>query len=70
MQQGWKDSSTSSLKFETVELTDGTGEDHEFHFRTNLFGPGEITGNEFGHMLMTFEGWQFKMLIADKSEAS
>jgi hypothetical protein len=28
----------------------------------------DITWNEFGHMLMSFEGWQFKMAIADKSE--
>jgi hypothetical protein len=141
------------VKFEPVGLTDCTGEVHEFHFRTNLFGPGvaidafelrngdpagyqfqiigdpeedmlvllgrliqkmrralatkhltegqyglriaddrvvrgkieadidqddrvplliidgkEITWNEFGRMLMSFEGWQFKMMIADKSE--
>jgi hypothetical protein len=28
----------------------------------------EITWDEFGHMLMTFEGWQFKLEIRDKSE--
>ena len=28
----------------------------------------EIDWDEFGHMLMTFEGWQFKLTIADKSE--
>ena len=28
----------------------------------------EITWNEFGRMLMSFEGWQFKMEVADKSE--
>jgi hypothetical protein len=28
----------------------------------------EITWEEFGHMLMTFEGWQFKLEIRDKSE--
>ncbi len=27
-------------KFEPVGLTDCAGEVHEFHFRTNLFGPG------------------------------
>ena len=27
-------------KFEPVGLADCTGEVHEFHFRTNLFGPG------------------------------
>jgi hypothetical protein len=134
-------------------LTDCNGEVHEFHFRTNLFGPGvpidafelrngdpagyqfqiigepeedflvllgrliqkmrralstkhltqgqfgvqiadhgvvrgkiewdddydgrvplliidgkEITWNDFGRMLMSFEGWQFKLTVADKSE--
>ena len=141
------------VKFEPVGLTDCTGEMHEFHFRTNLFGPGvaidgfelrnghpagyqfqiigdpeedlpvllgrliqrmrralatkhltegqfglqiadhrvvrgkidadidqdgrvplliidgkEITWDEFGRMLMSFEGWRFKMTLADKSE--
>ena len=28
----------------------------------------EITWQEFGCMLMTFEGWQFKLEIRDKSE--
>ena len=28
----------------------------------------EIDWEEFGRMLMTFEGWQFKLRIADKSE--
>jgi hypothetical protein len=28
----------------------------------------EISWNEFGRMLMTFEGWQFKLEIRDKSE--
>jgi hypothetical protein len=141
------------VRFEPVGLTDCAGEVHEFHFRTNLFGPGvaidafelrdghpagyqfqiigdpeddvlvllgrliqkvrralatkhltdgqfglqiaddrvvrgkieadidqddrvplliidgkEITWNEFGRMLMSFEGWQFKMEVADKSE--
>ena len=140
-------------KFEPVGLTDCAGEVHEFHFRTNLFGPGvavdafelrdgspagyhfqiigdpaddllvllgrliakirralavkylvdgelglqigdsrvvqgmvesdrdddgrtplliidgrEVTWDEFGRMLMSFEGWQFKLNIADKSE--
>ena len=140
-------------KFEPVGLTDCTGEVHEFHFRTNLFGPGvaidafelrdglpagyqfqiignpeddllvlfgqliqkmrrglstkhlvdgqhglqiadhrvvrgkiewddahdgrvplliidgrEITWDELGRMLMSFEGWQFKLTVADKSE--
>ena len=140
-------------RFEPVALADSTGELHEFHFRTHLFGPGvaldafelrdgdpagysfqiigeptddllallgrliekmhralsvkhvvdgehglqiadhrvvrgriewddahngrlpllvidgrEIDWNEFGRMLMSFEGWQFKLTIADKSE--
>ncbi|MGB7758714.1 MAG: hypothetical protein WBL61_02740 [Bryobacteraceae bacterium] len=29
-----------------------------------------ITWDHFGHMLMTFEGWQFKLEILDKSEES
>lgn len=28
----------------------------------------EITWDEFGRMLMSFEGWQFKLNIGDKSE--
>ena len=28
----------------------------------------EITWDEFGRMLMSFEGWQFKLNLADKSE--
>jgi len=28
----------------------------------------EITWDEFGRMLMNFEGWQFKLEIRDKSE--
>ena len=28
----------------------------------------EIAWDEFGRMLMTFEGWQFKLEIRDKSE--
>jgi hypothetical protein len=28
----------------------------------------EINWDELGHMLMTFEGWQFKLTISDKSE--
>jgi hypothetical protein len=141
------------VKFEPVGLTDSTGEMHEFHFRTNLFGPGvaidafelrdgypagyqfqiigdpeedllvllgrliqkmrhalatkhlmegqfglqiadhrvvrgkieadidqdgqvplliidgkEITWAEFGRVLMSFEGFQFKLMVADKSE--
>jgi hypothetical protein len=141
-------------RFEPVGLVDCTGEVHEFHFRTHLFGPGvalesfelrdgrpagyqfkiignptddlfvllgrliekmrrtlstkhvkdgqlgglqitdhrvvrarigwddaqdgrvplliidgrEITWEEFGHMLMSFEGWQFKLQVADQSE--
>ena len=140
-------------KFQPVGLTDCTGEVHEFHFRTNLFGMGvaldafelrdgspagyqfqiignpeddllvlfgkliqkmrrglstkhlidgqhglqiaddrvvrgkiewdvahdgrlplliidgrEVTWDELGRMLMSFEGWQFKLTVADKSE--
>ena len=28
----------------------------------------EITWDELGRMLMSFEGWQFKLTVADKSE--
>lgn len=28
----------------------------------------EIDWRQFGRMLMTYEGWQFKLTIADKSE--
>lgn len=28
----------------------------------------EVTWDEFGHMLMTFEGWQFRLAIRDRSE--
>lgn len=141
------------VTFEPVQLADCTGENHEFHFRTHLFGTGvaldafelrdghpdgyqfqiigdpqgdllvllgrliekmrrglsvkhvsngkyglqiadhrvvrgtiewddsqdgsvpllnvdgrEITWHEFGRMLMSFEGWQFKVEIRDKSE--
>ncbi len=141
-------------RFDPVSLRDSTGRAHEFHFRTNLFGPGvaidafeladgyragynfqiigdpeedllvlfgrliekmrralaikhlvkgedgqlqiadhrvvrarigwneedkgrtpmliidgrEIDWEELGRMLMTFEGWQFKLSIADKSD--
>jgi hypothetical protein len=142
-----------NAKFEPVGLVDSTGEVHEFHFRTHLFGTGvaldafelsdghpagydfqiigdpegdqlvllgrliekmrralstkhltdgdhglqisgervvcgrvecgdarnggvplliidgrEIGWKEFGRMLMSFEGWQFKLTIRDKSE--
>jgi hypothetical protein len=140
------------LNFEPVRLADYSGQAHEFHFRTRLFGPGvaldafelrdgspagyqfqiigdpeedllallgrlidrmrralsvrhvqdteygmqvadkvvrariewdeaedggvpliivdgrELAWDEFGRMLMTFEGWQFKLEIRDKSE--
>lgn len=28
----------------------------------------EIDGDEFGRMLMSYEGWQFRLQIADKSD--
>jgi hypothetical protein len=28
----------------------------------------EITWDEMGRMLMSFEGWQFKLTVADKSD--
>ena len=150
-QWGWQ--GFEHAKFEPVGLADCTGEVHEFHFRTNLFGTGvaidafelrdgdpagyqfqiigdpeddllvllgqliqkirrglstkhlvdgqhglqiadhrvvrgkiewddahdgrvplliidgrEITWDELGRMLMSFEGWQFKLTVADKSE--
>jgi hypothetical protein len=30
----------------------------------------EITWEQFGKMLMTFEGWQFKLELLDRSEES
>lgn len=136
--------------FTPIRLTDCTGEVHEFHLRSRLFGPGvaldafelrggyqfqiigepnedplallqrlvekirralstkylrpgelglqiadaivqgriewddghdgpvprliidgrEVTWEEFGHLLMSFEGWQFQLKIFDKSEES
>ena len=50
------------LDFKPVTLTDGAGEEHEFHFRTHLFGTGvaldafEIRG---GHPA----GYQFKVIV-------
>lgn len=28
----------------------------------------EVSWEEFGRMLMSFEGWQFRMVIGDRSE--
>ena len=33
-----------------------------------VIGGREITWKEFGHMLMIFEGFQFKLQISDRSE--
>lgn len=30
----------------------------------------EVTWEQFGRMLMTFEGWQFKMELLDRSDES
>jgi hypothetical protein len=54
------------VKFEPVGLTDCTGEMHDFHFRTNLFGPGvAIDAFELrnGHPA----GYQFQ-IIGDPEE--
>ena len=42
----------------------------DYHGRTPLLmiDGREITWDEFGRMLMSFEGWQFKLNLADKSE--
>ena len=48
-------------KFEPVGLTDCAGEVHEFHFRTNLFGPGvSIDAFELRDGLPS--GYQFQII--------
>ncbi len=44
--------------------------DRDYDGRTPLLiiDGREVTWNEFGRMLMSFEGWQFKLNLADKSE--
>jgi hypothetical protein len=46
------------------------GSDKESGVRTPMLtiDGQEISWEEFGRMLMTFEGWQFRMEIADRSE--
>jgi hypothetical protein len=42
--------------------------DHDGRVPLLVIDGREITWDEFGHMLMSFEGWQFKLNLADKSE--
>ena len=44
--------------------------DRDYDGRTPLLiiDGREVTWDEFGRMLMGFEGWQFKLNLADKSE--
>jgi hypothetical protein len=46
------------------------GSDEESGVRTPMLtiDGQEISWEEFGRMLTTFEGWQFRMEIADRSE--
>jgi len=54
------------VKFEPVRLTDCTGETHEFHFRTHLFGTGvALDGFELRHGHPA--GYQFQ-IIGDPEE--
>lgn len=48
----------------TIEWDDA----HDGHVPLLIIDGREITWEEFGRMLMTFEGWQFKLEIRDKSE--
>src|SRR6266536_1367366 len=42
--------------------------DHDGRVPLLIIDGREITWDEFGRMLMSFEGWQFKLNLADKSE--
>ena len=44
--------------------------DRDYDGRTPLLiiDGSEVTWDEFGRMLMSFEGFQFKLNLADKSE--
>lgn len=43
-------------------------EDHNGRVPLLVIDGREITWDEFGRMLMSFEGWQFKLNLGDKSE--
>jgi len=43
-------------------------EGHDGRMPLLIIDGREVTWEAFGHMLMTFEGWQFKMEIRDRSE--
>lgn len=45
----------------------GWDEDQDGHVPLLTIDGREITWREFGRMLMTFEGWQYKLEIRDKS---
>ena len=42
--------------------------DHDGRVPLLIIDGREITWDELGRMLMSFEGWQFKLTVADKSE--
>ena len=48
----------------TIEWDDA----HDGHVLLLIIDGRQITWEEFGRMVMTFEGWQFKLEIRDKSE--
>jgi hypothetical protein len=41
---------------------------HDGHVPLLAIDGREVTWDELGRMLMSFEGWQFKLTVADKSE--
>jgi hypothetical protein len=43
-------------------------ERHGGHLPQLVIDGREINWDQFGSMLMNYEGWQFKLTIADKSE--
>lgn len=58
------------LQIADHQLTRGTiawDDAHDGHVPLLIIDGREITWEDFGRMLMTFEGWQFKLEIRDKS---
>jgi hypothetical protein len=43
-------------------------DEHEGRLPLLVIDGREVSWNAFGRMLMTFEGWQFKLEIRDRSE--
>ena len=56
----------SHPRFEPVRLTDYSGREHEFHFRTRLFGPG-VSINAFELLHGVPGGYEFQV-IGEPSE--